>query len=270
MIIKKTSRLLLFLLLALGMSMGLSAQSQKIQKNNSFWIDLTTGVGSESCYDNGTIPYHYGGVAIPVGIGFTDEWKRCHIEFEGQYIRSLIVEPSGNNNAFDARLEFLYSCLKPSESRWHFWSGVNMEGYGEIKSIPVLQNASASFSSFGHIGVVEKLACDFGYTKDRSHHWMTAFFKLTLPIAGVVSRPDFMYVHDPMNTSVLASILSTNEKFFKIFPGATTDLGLTLNLRNGNRISLFYSWDYLTTGKKGAYRYDNAYHTVNLSFMFKL
>ena len=270
MIIKKISRTTLFLLLGMGICMGVFAQSQEQRKNNSFWIDLSTGIGGITCYDNGTIPYSYGGIAIPVGLGITDEWRRCHIEFEGQFFRSFLLEPSGSNYGIDTRLEFLYSCLKPSESRWHFWSGVNIEGYGELKSIPVLQNASASFTAFGHIGAVEKLACDFGYTKDRTHHWMTAFFKLTLPIAGFASRPDFIYVHDPMNEPAVSSLITSNEKFFKLFLGATTDLGFTLNLRNGNRISLFYSWDYLTTGKKGAYRYDNAYHTVNLSFMFKL
>jgi len=262
-LLKKT----LLLLVGIGLSFSAMAQAQK---KNSFWLDLNLGIGPVNCYDNGTIPYRYGGAANLLGIGFTDEWKRCHIEFETQRFKSTLKEPDGTCYGIDARLEFLYSCLKPSSSRWHLWSGANMEGYGELKSIPILQNAAAAASLFGHIGLVEMAKCDFAYSKDHTHHWMTAFFKLTLPIAGTVSRPDFMYTHDPAGKPALGALLSSNEKFFKLFPGATTDLGLTLNLRNGNRLSLYYAWDYLTTGKKGTYRYDNAYHTINLSFMFKL
>jgi len=266
-------------LLLLGMSLCLStfAQNPKNRKstnkpkNNSFWLDLNVGIGMTTSYDNGTIPFNYNGLGREYSIGFTDEWKRCHIEFEAQRFNTTYSdEPIGTNIGLDARLEFRYSCLKPSDSRWHFWSGVNLETYGELKNLPELQNASSAVSIFGHLGAVEMLSCDFGYNKERTHNWMTAFFKLTLPIAGLVSRPDFMYVHDPLGQNGIVALIANNEKFFKLFPGATTDLGLTLNLRNGNRISLYYTWDYLTTGKKGAYRYDNAYHTVNLSFMFKL
>jgi len=245
-------------------------KSEKKPKNNSFWLDLNAGIGTVTSYDNGTIPYSYNGVARELSLGFTDEWKRCHIEFEFQRFQSSYDDPVGTNTALDGRLEFRYSCLKPSDSRWHFWSGFNVETYGELKNIPELQNAASAASIFGHIGAVEMVTCDFGYDKEHTHNWMTAFFKLTLPIAGVASRPGAMYVHDPLGSTGLSSLISSNEKFFKLFPGATTDLGLTLNLRNGNRISLYYAWDYLTTGKKGACRYDNAYHTVNLSFMFKL
>jgi hypothetical protein len=35
-------------------------------------------------------------------------------------------------------------------------------------------------------------------------------------------------------------------------------------------IGLSYRWDYLTTRNKGYYRFDNAFHTISLDFMFKL
>ena len=260
------------MLLVMGVSLyiGLSAQVPGPQKKNNFWLDMNAGIGAVTCYDNGTIPFAYEGMATAFGAGFTDEWKRCHISFDAQRYKSILSEPDGTIFGFDGRLEFLYSCLKSSESRWHFWSGATLEAYGELKSIPDLQNASASISIFSHLGVTEMISCDFGYNKERTHRWMTAFFKLYLPIASHVSRPDFMYVHDALGNSGIANLLASNEKFFKFFPGATTDFGLTLNLRNGNRITLSYLWYYLTTGKKGAYRFDNAYHLVNLTFMFKL
>jgi hypothetical protein len=112
--------------------------------------------------------------------------------------------------------------------------------------------------------------CDFAYDKaDATHPWLTAFFNLSLPLYTVGVRPGYAYVVDPLN-NIFDMLLGANVPMFKFFPGCTTDIGFNLNLRNGNRIGLSYTWDYLTTGKKGAYRYDNAFHTVKLSFMFKI
>ncbi len=117
-----------------------------------------------------------------------------------------------------------------------------------------------------------KVACDFAYSKkDNTHPWMTAYFKLALPLFTSASRPGFAYVRDPMNNNnLLGTLLAPNENLFKMFPGCTTDLGLGINLRNKNRILFGYRWDYLTTGKKGVYRYDNAFHTFYVSFMFNI
>lgn len=66
------------------------------------------------------------------------------------------------------------------------------------------------------------------------------------------------------------TILEDYESFGKCFPGLGTDIGLSFNFLNGNRIGLSYRWDYFTTGKKGIYRFDNALHSVDLNFMFNI
>jgi hypothetical protein len=94
---------------------------------------------------------------------------------------------------------------------------------------------------------------------------------LNLPLHGLANRPGFAYVGDPaINQDLFETLFGTNEVFGKFFPGVNTDLGLYLNLRNGNRIGMNYRWDYVTTGKKGTYRYDHAIHSFNLSFMFRI
>ena len=88
---------------------------------------------------------------------------------------------------------------------------------------------------------------------------------------GLANRPGFAYIGNPtINQEITEALFGSKETFGKFIPGLNTDLGLYLNLRNGNRIGLTYRWDYLTTGKKGTYRFDNAIHSFNLSFMFRI
>lgn len=261
----------LLLLAIVAMCGGLFAQSTTGygSERNKFWIDLNAGIGGTLSFDESTIPFAYDGFHDLEQIGFTDEWKRCHLQFLGTRYKTKYFKVNGNSSAYELDLEFLYSCLKPT-SRWHFWTGVSTTNILEWKNLEDLQNASLTVSLFHKLNAVEVLECDFAYDKaDMTHPWLTACFRLSLPIYAAGSRPDFAYVKDPLN-DVFDALFGANTSVFKWFPGCTTDIGFNLNLRNGNRIGLFYTWDYLSTGRKGYYRYDNAFHTVKLSFMFKI
>ncbi len=263
---------LLLVLVALLWSGGtLMAQRPSSEKRNAFWLDFGAGLGITNLYDNGTIPFTYNGINNDLRFGFTDEWKRCHIHFDAGRAKTNLSDLDGVVYGIGINLDFLYSCLKPSDSRWNFWSGAAFETFIDLKAISDLGNAAAAMSTFGNLSAVELLQCNMAYSKDKSHPWLTAFFRLSLPILGLGSRPDFMYVHDPLGEENPIQLLTKhNESYFKMFPGCTTDLGFYLNLRNGNKIGLYYHWNYISSGKKGAYRYDNAFHNVNVSFMFKL
>lgn len=261
--------------LAIAMLFGVldsTAQNASADKGNSFYLNFKGGIGVARCVDRSIIPYSFSGLTTGFNGGFTDEWKRCHIQFDFQWSKTFLSEPSGTMHCFVPKLEFLYSCLKPSESRWHFWSGVSVSSLVDFKSIPILQNAQATFSVFGNFAAEELVQCDFAYDKkDKSHPWMTAYFRFSLPLFTVASRPGYAYVHDPLGeTHALRILMNSNETSFKMFPGYATDWGLTVNLRNGNRISFGHSINFLTTGKKGAYRYDSSFSTSYIQFMFKI
>ena len=239
--------------------------------DNSFWLNMKGQLGNAKCFDKSTVPFAYSGFSRGLNVGFTDEWKRCHVQFDFDWLKTKLSGPAGEMNYFSPKFEFLYSCLKPSESRWHFWSGASVNGILDYKLLPELGNAATTVSMFGSIAAEELVQCDFAYDKqDRSHPWMTAFFRLSLPIFTSTSRPGFSYVVDSPSEDPLKTLLAANESGFKAFPGCSTDLGFTVNLRNGNRFSFGHRWDYLTTGKKGAYRYDNTYRTYYIQFMFKI
>ena len=87
----------------------------------------------------------------------------------------------------------------------------------------------------------------------------------------MVVRPGYAYMDNyTQDINMINTLLQDYESFGKFFPGVSTDVGLYFNLLNGNRIGLNYRWDYLTTRHKGIYRYDNAIHSVYLSFMFNI
>ena len=239
------------------------------QNKVPIWLDFSAGANFAECFDKSTIPFRYKGFGGNAKGGVTIEWGRCHLQTEIQGFYTELNSPAGT--AFDVNLsvEFLYQLSRIN--RLHFWAGGTLQGFADSKNIPALMNAASSTSLFGNLCATGMMQYDFAFIHEGSynlHNLLTAYGKLSLPMVGVVSRPDFAYIGNPIFND--DALLSDNETFAKFFPGASTELGLYLNLRNNNRIGLSYRWDYLTTGKKGIYRYDNALHSINLNLMFNI
>lgn len=247
-------------------------QSQKPQLYNPWqnkvpiWLDFSAGANLADCYDKGTVPFRYKGFGANATAGVTIEWGRCHVQTEIQGFYSLLNSPSGTATDVNLSTEFLYHLSRIN--RLSFWAGGTLQGFMDVKSIASLQNAATCISMFGNLCATGMMQYDFAFNREKTHTWLTAYGKLNLPLVGAVSRPGYSYIgHPTINDDTL---LNRNEAFAKFFPGASTELGLFLNLLNDNRIGLSYHWDYLTTGKKGTYRYDNALHSINLTFMFRV
>ena len=241
------------------------------QASVPLWLDLAVGTNYADCYDVSTIPFKYLGAGRNYDLGLNIEWGRCHLRPAFRMINNTFTNPSGTARDFDFSTEFLYRVYDNNSNRLHLWAGATLGGFVDIKNIPSLQNASTTISIFGDLGATGLLQYDFAISKSKNHPWLTTYFKLNMPLCGVANRPGFAYLGDPaINQELMETLFSCKETFGKFFPGVNTDLGLYLNLLNGNRIGLTYRWDYLTTGKKGVYRYDNAIHSFNLSFMFRL
>ena len=242
---------------------------QSIRKNKvPIWLDLSVGGNIADCYDNGTIPFRYSGFGIHAKGGLTIEWGRCHIDHKTQLFYNMLSDVNGSSVNVNLTTAFLYRLHDSANNRWHYWAGGQWQTFVDMRDIPALMNASSSVSLFGNLCATGMVQYDFAFNRDKTHPWLTAYGQLDLPLLGVVNRPGYAYIGNPtINDDAL---LGDNETFAKLFPGTSTELGLYLNLRNDNRIGLSYRWDYLTTGKKGAYRYDNALHSLDLSFMFKI
>lgn len=235
------------------------------------WLDLSSGLNFADCYDNGTVPFSYFGYGMNAGAGVTIEWGRYHVRPAFHLFQNATTEPAGSVIDLNLSTEVLYRVHEAYNNRLRLWVGGTLQGMLDIKALPELQNASTCVSLFGNIGATGMVQYDFAFNKAQNHPWMTTYFKLNLPLHGMAMRPSYSYIGNPtINTGVTDALFGDEESFGKFFPGADTELGLYLNLLNGNRVGFCYRWDYITTGKKGTYRYDNALHSFNLNFMFKV
>jgi len=261
----------LFLLAYILMGLNSFAQQDKAKANRALWTNLGLGFTIADSYDNGTVPFHIKGIGTVAAPSATYRWKRYETQLEFRSFNTTLAYPSGTGTNLNLNYGFLYRFHDSQSNRWHQWAGGDLEGFFDIRQIPALQNASSNLSAFSTLGAVWKVEFDFAFNKDKTHNWLTAYGKVGLPIVGVAFRPDFSYVSNGVGMVSSWELLTAEHHIFtKFFPGCNTTLGLSLNLKNGNRIALDYRWDYLTTGKKDIYRYDNAFHSANLTFMFNI
>lgn len=232
------------------------------------WLDFSAGANYAECFDKGTIPFRYKGFGANADGGITVEWGRCHVQQKARFFYNDLSDVNASSFNVDLTTEFLYRFHDSPKKRWHYWAGGQVQTFVDMREIPALMNATSSVSAWVNLCATGMVQYDFAFNSEKTHHWLTAYGQLNLPLVGVAMRPGFAYIGNPTINN--DDLLDGYETFAKGFPGASTELGLNLNLPNGNRIGLSYHWDYLTTGKKGTYRYDNALHSINLNFMFRV
>ena len=245
---------------------------QPVRKSKvPIWLYMGAGLNVADCYDIGTIPFSYLGIGVNLNMGATIEWWRYHLQTETRFFVNSMFSFSSYAITFDSRTEFLYRVHASKRNRFQVWAGCDIQSFFDLKEIPALMNAALGVSAFENLCAEGMLRYDFAFIRGGSHNLFTLCGKLNLPIAGLVVRPGYAYV-DNYNSDIneANTIFQDYETFGKWFPGIGTDIGLYFNLLNGNRIGLNYRWDYLTTGHKGAYRYDNAFHSFNVNLLFNL
>lgn len=250
----------------------LDTQPQPIRKSKvPIWLNASVGLNAANCYDNGTIPFRYTGIGANLNLGVTVEWRRCHVQTDNRLLGNMLVKLNGNSYGIESRTEFLYRFLDGKRNRFHLWAGGSLQSYCDIKQIPAMMNASVGVSFFENLNAIGMVQYDFAFIRDGAHNLLTLYGKLSLPVAGLVMRPGYAYMDNyTSDINEANTVLQDYETFGKWFPGFGTDIGLYLNLLNGNRIGLNYRWDYLSTGHKGTYRFDNANHSFNINFMFNI
>ena len=245
---------------------------QPVRKSKvPIWLNAGVGLNGADCYDNGTIPFRYLGIGANLNLGATIEWRRCHVQTETRLFVNSMFSFSSYAITYDSRTEFLYRFHDSKRNRLHLWAGCGIQSFFDLKEIPALLNAATGISAFENLCAEGMLQYDFAFIRGGSHNLLTAYGKLNIPIAGMVIRPGYAYIDNyTSDINEANTILQDYEIFSKWFPGLGTDIGLYFNLLNGNRIGFNYRWDYLSTGHKGACRFDNAFHSFNVNLMFNL
>ena len=245
---------------------------QPVRKSKvPIWLNMSMGLNVANCYDNGTIPFSYPGIGANVNVGATIEWRRCHVQTETRFFANSLFNLSSYAFTFDNRTEFLYHFHDSKRNRLHLWAGCGIQSFYDVKQIPALMNAAMGTSIFENLCAEGMLRYDFAFIRGGSHNLLSVYGKLNLPVVGLAIRPGYAYIDNyTSDINQVNTIFQDYELFCKWFPGLGTDIGLYFNLLNGNRIGFNYRWDYLSTGHKGASRFDNAFHSFNVNFMFNL
>ena len=236
------------------------------------WLNVGAGTCLVDAYDNGTTPMFLLGFGNSLSLGVVVEWGRYRWHRESRHAFGLLARPyEGYVIGFNEGTGFLYRICDSRDNRFHLWLGGSLHGEGSMKIVPLLKTCAVSSSVFSDISAEGMIRYDFAFVRDGSRNLLTAYAKLRLPLVGLVNFPGFSYMDNYVsNINLFSTLLSTYETRGIFFPGASTDIGLRFNLPNGNNIGLSYRWDYLTTRDRGYYRFDNAFHSVVVDFIFKL
>ena len=222
---------LFILLVGVMLTFGAMAQTRP---NKALYINLGSGFGIANSYDNGSVPFFILGTSSIQNTGVSYAWKHYETDFEFSNVNSDLSNPAGILLNYDVNYDFLYRFRDSKSGRWHQWVGGSLDGFVDVRQIPDLQNASTNISLFGNLGAIWKAEYDFCFSKDKTHHWLTAFAKVNLPLLGVAYRPDFAFVGDGIGvTDPFEMLFAQHHSFAKFFPGCNTDLGLRLNFKNG-------------------------------------
>lgn len=267
------------LFLAVAMLLATQAFSQENEEQQterktpvSVWLNGGVGVGIADAYDKGVAPMSMWGLGVGGQLGVTVDWHRFHVQEESRALCGFLLKPiSGFDIDVQNRVEFLYRFHDGKRDRLHLWAGGGLQEDAFFRIIPSLGNASTSTAVFVNLNAEAMVQYDFAFIKNHTHNLLTLYGKLTLPLGGIIERPPYAFMDNyTSDINLLNTILSSYEIQGMAFPGVSTDLRLQFNLLNGNKIGLSYRWDYLTTRNKGHYRFDNAFHTISVDFMFKL
>lgn len=279
-LIMKTRHVFLAILLFLAtqsFAQTTEESSNNLQPQSRVPVWLKNGIGFNivESYEQGASPLQYLGAGGNFTAGVVVAFDRYLMEAELRGLANIITNraQSATDYAFgiEGNMQCLYRFYDACHDRLHLWAGGGLQLYLDIKMLSQLMNASACQSNFFDLRPAGMLSYDFAPYKHGSHYLLTAYGKLSLPLITSAARPGFAYMDNYTSDLNTANTIGGEYENLSLFcPGASTDIGLWLNLPNNNKIGCSYRWDYLTTGKKGIYRFDNASHCINLNFMFNL
>ncbi len=249
-----------------------SFYGQETETKLGIWLDGGLGHCFVDTYNNGAAPMTLFGGGMGLQAGVVVDWGRYHLQNESRALFGMLLIPlEGYVGCLQNGIEFLYRVRDKQCDRLHLWVGGSLQGDAFIMVLPPLNSASTSNATFGNFCVKGMVQYDFAFVPEKSYNLLTAYGKLTLPIVGVVNLPGFSYMDNYLSDiNLVYTLLSTYETRGILFPGVATNIGLRFNLPNGNRIGVSYRWDYMTTRNRGQYRFDNAFHSLVMDFMFKL
>lgn len=262
--------------LSFGMLLAALCMPQRADAQQHKDLSLIThyGIGIENVLEKGYSPVKYTGPAADFGLGFSGEWNRFRLEVDNRGSYSMSVDHLSAakvhciNYHGTANLQYLWKECETGRCR--LWAGGGLGDGLNIYQNTEGGNAMYSLSNFFDLNLSLTVERDFSFHKSNAEKNFTAFGKLNLAALSLVKRPGYAYMSADAMVDRPRITDGTYEHFAEGLSGISTEIGAAYRLKNHNRIACSYLWDYRSSGKKGAARYDHALHFLQFSFTFNL
>ena len=246
-------------------------------------LTLGSAVGYGTSRDRGTSPRPYENLSIGQGVAFnveTVDWT-----FSGQLaVIGMLNTPkvkyllktgnySGYAGMFDIGLSAMRRVWQNNEATWSMFVGCGVSNCTFVGYAPQYMNASFSLTDLFQPDFSFRVQYDLPNpnTLVVMPGWFSAYASLTLAPIGLAYRPGYSYIDNYTGGRELKDYLFTTYRTsFAWLPRVATELGVSFNLRSGNRIGLAYRWDYRSSHGTGYWDFDDARHQLVVDFVFLL
>ena len=256
----------------LGLGSSLIAQDTLHQRTS--YIGLSLGLFQMKVKDQLVMPVRYEGANLNYALSYTRDRLRSTQEFEMLLsIGRIQAEPTSDRD-FNARFKsptaniywgtirysYLHEVLQWAE-QWSLQGGLAAYLMINARHSERWDNSQINYDA---ALVPAALMMQIERSLKTRRKNFVASFQVELPMIAYVMRPEFSGVPDFLDheRDFLSQVASTeNSGWTSIngFPRITTELGVTLLMRNSNRMRLSYGWDYYVLQQPKRVRY--ASHT---------
>ncbi|MFN7116260.1 MAG: hypothetical protein ACK4TA_05635 [Saprospiraceae bacterium] len=255
----------LFHLQAQDNTLELTSLGQK----STFHLKFGAGFGYQTYRDDAMSPLLYDGVQIGAYAGA--EWRRSKgiWQLDGLFwLGETDAEQSGaytDNYTFAVNGSYLH--YLNNASKWRLALGGALTSWGSFREHSTLVNSDYFYDVFFSLGPSAAIEKPFRFlNRDWAVHW-----QLTLPVLSYGLRPNYSGLNEspPNDDSFTAELEAAQIGSFNVLTNVKSRLELLYPLKNGNRIGLFYYWDFYQSNIQ-PHVVQQAMHSVQLNLHFKL
>lgn len=251
---KKVIKRLLITFSCLALGTQLSAQ---------VWLDMQHGLGYGSYRDKGASPITYSGVEMNPALSmrvqhYLWEWQVGTALNAGCYSLSL------NNFGGEVQLYGEINRQVWCKNNWSILAGIKIVDCFDLRYNGSLGNSSVGMGNFLYVDFI-------GTARLRLNTWELFGAIAAAPLTAAF-RPGFSYMdnYDADLSNTLNNTFAQYQSNVVPMGHLACEWGATKLMNNGNRIRLFYRWDYLSTYNTGYWRFDQATHGLLVELMMSL
>ena len=271
---------MLIILLHIGVTTPLYAQ---------WTLQFQNASGYALFRDQGVSPLTYNGIATTPSVNlffapqtnaswnFSVESQASIGGYEDATMPSFNFSTIGGHALLRIKATHCLPRQAAAPSPWCFRVGVSTDNRLWLSYNPNLENASFGLTDFMTLNVHGRAELRFGHkihltdSSATQGRWL-AYGEVAIAPLALVYRPGYAYL-DNYNSSeegVIHTILTSYTWSTTSFADIESDIGITRQLRNGNRIGLAYRWNYISSGTARYSRFEQASHLLVISLDFQL